>query len=316
MNHHVLVIGAGIGGISAALWLRDRHVPFDWVEEQSSLGGTLQRVGNPIDELAGLKSRNGPALIERYTAHLKGLSLTPQFNRRVTRIESAEGDRLLVYFGDGTKTLYDAVVISTGTRPRTLGLEHEETLLGNGVELSVTRTRERYKERPVAVVGGGDAALEGILLLTDVTDELHIIHRRATFSGQQRFIDAVMAHPNITHHLGRHVVQITPTSDGRSLAGITLDDGQTLDVEGLFVRIGVQPTYPDGLLPASPRKAYIPEDADGRGPLPGTYIVGDVGTRHHQSVAWAMGSAARAVLTLCHDLRARNAGVDEVMTSE
>lgn len=303
MNHNVLVIGAGIGGISAALWLRDRHVAFDWVEAQSSIGGTLQRVGNPIDELAGLKSRNGPELIERYRTHLESLSLAPEFNRRVTRLEPSTNRCVIVHFGDGTKTRYDAVVISTGTQPRTLGLEHEETLLGRGVELSVTRTRHRYKGKPVAVVGGGDAALEGLLLLTDVTSELHIIHRRTSFNAQPRFIDAVMKHPRITKHLGRRVVEIIPTDDGGHVTGLTLDNGQRLNVGGLFVRIGVQPTYPEGLILAANNKGYLPEDVDGRGPLLGTYIVGDVGTRHYQSVAWAMGSAARAVLTLCHDLR-------------
>lgn len=312
MNHKVLVIGAGIGGISAALWLQDRHLPFDWVEAQTAIGGTLQRVGNPIDELAGLKSRNGPELIARYRAHLDALSLRPQFNRRVSRLDPIENGRVRVHFADGTQAAYDAVVVSTGTNPRTLGLAHEEALLGRGVELSVTRTRARYKGQPVAVVGGGDAALEGILLLTDVTDELHIIHRRSTYSAQPRFIEAVRNHPNIIEHLGRDVVELTPSSDNTRLEAITLDDGQVLEVNGLFVRIGVQPTYPDGLLPSDASTHYLPDDVDGRGPLPGTYIVGDVGTKNYQSVAWAMGSAARAVLTLCHDLRARKTDVDEV----
>lgn len=312
MNHKVLVIGAGIGGISAALWLRDRHVPFDWVEAQSAIGGTLQRVGNPIDELAGLRSRNGLELIERYRKQLQGLSLAPEFNRRVTRLEPLENKKIRVYFSDGRQISYDAVVISTGTKPRMLGLEHEQELLGRGVELSVTRTRDRYKGQPVAVVGGGDAALEGVLLLTDVTDELHIIHRRANYSAQPRFIDAVRKHPNIVEHLERDVVKITPSADNTRLEAVTLDDGRVLEVNGLFVRIGVEPSYPDGLLPSDASRNYLPADVDGRGPLPGTYIVGDVGTKHYQSVAWAMGSAARAVLTLCHDLRARKTVVDEV----
>lgn len=307
MNHHVLVIGAGIGGISSALWLRDRHVDFDWVEAEADLGGTLRRVGNPIDELAGLRTRSGPALIQRYTKHLNGLGLTPQFNRRVAQLQPASNASVRVRFSDGVETVYDAVVLCTGTRPRTLGLPHEDALLGSGVELSVTRTRARYEGKRVAVVGGGDAALEGVLLLADVTDTLHIIHRRDAFDAQPRFVDAVTTHPNVTCHMERQVVALTPSADGKTLAGITLDNHTQLNVDGLFVRIGVEPTYPDGLVSPSANGAYLPQDNDGRGPLPGTYVVGDVGTEHHQSVGWAMGSAARAVLSLCQDLRARDA---------
>src|SRR5699024_2935312 len=137
----VLVIGAGVGGISAALWLHDRHIAFDWVEASNTLGGTLRRVGNPIDELAGLRAHSGPDLIERYEQQLDALGLSPTFERTVLEVQPAAHDRVYTAFEGGGSAVYDAVLLCTGTQPRMLGLPHEQELLGQGVELSVTRTR-------------------------------------------------------------------------------------------------------------------------------------------------------------------------------
>lgn len=302
MSPKVLVIGAGIGGISSALWLHDRRVIFDWVEASAEIGGTLRRVGNPIDELAGLKAHSGPELVARYRTQLDHLRLAPVFHRRVQHLEALADDRVRVGFEGGSDAIYDAVILSTGTRPRMLNLPWEDTLRGNGLEISVTRTRERYRGKDVAVVGGGDAALEGLLLLTDVAERIHLIHRGTTFRAQARFIRKVVQHPQVTLHLDRRIQTLIPTPSHDGLAGIVLSDGTQLAVEGLFVRVGVVPQYPAGIS-AHSGTGYLLSDGGGRGTMPGVYIVGDVGAAHHQSVGWAMGSAARAVLTLCHDFR-------------
>lgn len=303
MSPKVLVIGAGVGGISAALWLRDRQVTFDWVEASDSIGGTLRRVGNPIDELAGLKAHSGVELVTRYRTQLQQLALGPRYKVRVEHIAPLPHDRLRAHFEGGSVADYDAILLCTGTRPRMLNLPHEDALLGRGVEVSVTRTRERYRNQRVAVVGGGDAALEGLLLLSEVTDELHLIHRRSTFRAQARFVRKVHQNPKITLHLNEQVQELIPKRTQDGLSQVVLSSGETLDLDGIFVRIGVVPQYPGGVSPQHPA-SYLASDLQGRGEIPGLYIVGDVGTAHHQSVAWAMGSAARAVLTLCNDLRA------------
>src|SRR5690625_1336921 len=205
-----LVIGAGVGGISAAPWLRDRQVTFDWVEASDSIGGTLRRVGNPIDELAGLKAHSGVELVTRYRTQLQQLALGPRYKVRVEHIAPLPHDRLRAHFEGGSVADYDAILLCTGTRPRMLNLPHEDALLGRGVEVSVTRTRERYRNQRVAVVGGGDAALEGLLLLSEVTDELHLIHRRSTFRAQARFVRKVQQNPKITLHLNEQVQELIP----------------------------------------------------------------------------------------------------------
>ena len=303
MTAPVLVVGAGIGGIATAIWLRDLDIDFDWVEASATIGGTLLRVGNPIDELPGYPALDGPALVARYREQLEGFGRAPRFHQRVTRLSPTTAGAVEVVFEDGgDAVVYAAVILCTGTTPRLLSLPHEQELLGRGVELSVTRNRDRYAGQKVAVVGGGDAALEGVILLTEVCDEIHLIHRRSQFRGQRRFIEQVLEHPSVTLHLESEVDAILPADN--QLGGVRLSNGITLAVRGLFVRLGVSPSYPEGLLDNAPNTCprYLPDTAEGRGPLPGTYVVGDVGTSTHQSVAWAMGSAARAVATVCRDL--------------
>lgn len=312
MSARVLVVGAGVGGVAAALWLRDLAIPFDWIEARAQIGGTLLRVGNLVDELPAFEPIDGPSLVARLRAQIASLGLSPALGVRAVAITRAPDDRaLLVERSDSASPQrYDAVVLATGTAPRLLGLAHEEALLGRGVELSVTRNRERYAGKRVAVVGGGDAALEGALLLRPHCEEIHLIHRRDAFRAQRRFVEEVASSPQIRLHLEREVRAIEPTAEGDRLAAVQLDNGLRLPLDGLFVRLGVTPAYPRGAS-AAPHTAptYLQDDAHGRGPIAGTYVVGDVSTAEHQSVAWAMGSASRAVLTLSRDLGFRAASV-------
>lgn len=308
----VLVIGAGIGGIASALWLHDLALDFDWVEQSDHIGGTLLRVGNPVDEIPGIPPLDGPRLVERYRMQLAELAIGPRLNQRVVALESTPDKQLMAHFEDGQSATYRAVILSTGTTPRLLGLPHEKQLLGHGVELSVTRNRNRYAGKAVAIVGGGDAALEGAILLSNVCDDIHLIHRRDAFRGQKRFVDEVTRNPNIQLHLSKEVTTIhcsnDPSTNDPRLDGVTLNDGSFLSVQGLFVRLGVAPDYPHADWPeaAIGRSAYLTSTDLGRGALPGTYIVGDVSTADHQSVSWAMGSAARAVATINRDLGHRS----------
>lgn len=312
MTARVLVIGAGVGGVSAALWLRDLAIPFDWIESRAQIGGTLLRVGNLIDELPAFDPIDGPALAKRLRAQLEARGLAPILGVRAHALtRTSDGRAVQVERSDNlTPQRYDAVVLATGTEPRLLGLPNEEALLGRGVELSVTRNRERYAGKHVAVVGGGDAALEGALLLRPHCDEIHLIHRRDAFRAQRRFVEEVTNSPQIRLHLERKVRAIEPTADGGHLAAVRLDNDLRIPLDGLFVRLGVAPAYPRGASEAPPSApTYLQDDAHGRGPLPGTYVVGDVSTADHQSVAWAVGSASRAVLTLSRDLGYRAASV-------
>lgn len=291
----ILLVGGGPSAISARLWFHDLETPITWWTAGHALGGTLLRVGNPIEVYAGLPARNGQELAAAMSTQVTRLGLQPAFGHRVTSLNPI-GERWEVHVASAATTrrdVFDHVILGTGTRPRLLNLPEERALLERGVEISVTRRRDNYRDQTVAVVGGGDAALEGALLLTEVGCKVHLIHRNDHFRAQDRFVRALSERPQVTLHLGNQVTQLV-TEEGR-LLGVHLSSGKHLKISGLFVRIGVEPALPSGV-PATVidrSTGYVIADANGGTHLPGLHAIGDVCSPEHQSVAWACGMGAR-----------------------
>lgn len=319
MSAPILVVGAGPAGMSAALWLRDLELDFDWVDAAPEPGGTLRRVGNPIRNLVGIPERPGTALARHLASDCAGRGLAPQLGVRVARVSAggdggwrAELERRPDPDGDRAREPETwtgrCVLLCTGTEPRKLGLPEEDTLLGHGIEISVTRNLERYAGRSCIVVGGGDAALEGALLLAERCPRVHLVHRGAAFRAQRRFVRRVLDSPVIELHTQRAIARIATArgpasaSPSQRVTGVVLDDATELHGDGVFVRIGVAPVVPAGLEGCRGRDGYLSVDARCRTALSGIYAAGDGISGDHQSVAWAIGSAGRAARAVFDDL--------------
>lgn len=268
------------------MWLTDFGIPFVWIEASDAVGGTLRRVGNPVRNYLGVVAKDGPALVAAIEESLTHLTTKPRFGTPLRSVQAAPGGVRCSY-GSSTH-LHQAVILALGTRPRLLGLPNESELLGRGVEISVTRNLPRYRGKEVCVVGGGDAALEGSLLLAAASSYVHLIHRRTDFRGQARFVDAVRAHERIVIH----ETEVVAVHGESALDSVTLASGRNISVSGLFVRIGVEPITLDGL--ATDDSGYISVDDEFRASIPQVYACGDGAAPWHQSAAWAAGSAAAA----------------------
>lgn len=305
----VLLVGAGPAGISAALWLHDLEIPFRWINESHDIGGTLLRVGNPIRTWPGHSVDRGRDLIPPMLEQLRNAGLAPESG---VRLAALARDRALwvatldaANAPDASPAVdpVDAVLLATGTRPRRLGIDGEDTFAGRGVEISVSRTRERYRGQRVCVVGGGDAALEGALLLAEVDCHVHLIHRRTQFRGQRRFVERVLSHPSIEVHLDAIVDHIAH-ADGQ-VTGVALATGEVVPGACVFVRVGVEAALPGLPESVTGPDGYLVVDRSGRTPAHGLYACGDVTGPQHQSVSAAVGDAARAVAAFASDFSFR-----------
>jgi len=294
----VVVVGAGPAGLCAALWLRDLGVSFVWMCEPGRLGGTLLRVGNPLRNVPGVLTHDGPALVQHYREQLATLDLWP-VNATVESVTRHES-HVDIATNIGTYRATHAL-LCTGTEPRLTGLAGEAELLGNGVEISVTRNLARYAGEPVVVVGGGDAAAEGALLLAEVCPRVDVWVRGPRFRAQSRFVKRIQEASNIHVHWDTQLVGYEV--QGGRFVGVWSCGGALLRCSGAFLRMGVQARLPVAL-PDLQRDAagYLMTDADGRTSQRGLWAAGDVTGAAFQSVAWAAGQGARAAWMLAQDL--------------
>ncbi|MFT4703201.1 MAG: thioredoxin reductase (NADPH) [Bradymonadia bacterium] len=296
--HDVIVVGGGPAGISAVGWLHDLERPFAWCSAGPA-GGTLRRVGNRLPNYPGLFADSGGALAEHLAAWLQKLGLQPT-RCSVTRLERTKGGWSTMT-DDGEVLYARAVLLATGTRSRRLGIALEAERTDIDVFFSVTKHRHRVSGEQVVVVGGGDAALEGALLLADVGCNVTLLHRGTELGGQARFRRRVSESPDITVILNTEVAAIELDHD--ALAAVSLTTGARLLCRRLFVRIGVEPVVVPGVSPQLIDPAgYIVVDAAGRTREPGLYAAGDVCSPGHQSVTWSVGLASRAIAAALQDI--------------
>lgn len=293
----IVIIGGGPAGMTAAIWCQRLGLDHQLVEAKSRLGGALFDIHNPIIDYPGSQTANGRELQALFHQHVLDLKCVHHVQARVQTVD-VRSKILRVAFGEDPaqeqEIRYRGLILATGAAERRLAVPGEAEMIARGEVYSASRDRDRFTGRRVAVVGGGDRAFEGALLLAERGAEVVLIHRSDRFRARSEFSDPVLQHPRIqilTH------ATITQIFGEGAVAGIhvQLGDGseKKIEVDALFVRIGVEPhshlvrgqveTDPDG---------YILTDSVGQSNCPSIFAVGDVCTRPlYSSIASAVGQS-------------------------
>ncbi len=288
-----VVIGGGPAGITAALYLLRSGVTVALVEKLSPGGQVLMT--ETIENYPGFpKGVKGYALADIFAAHLEEFQLD-RYNDAVAEMVPEAGKHRLRIGDDWIEAR--TVIICSGAQYRKLGHPREKELTGRGVSYCALCDGNFFRDQVVAVVGGGNSALEESLYLTKLVKKLYVVHRRHQFRGNKIYDDKVRAHPKIELVLG-HVV--TELLGGDQLTGITVencDDGSRRDIEldGLFVFIGFMPL--GGFFPAAlnlDKDGFIITDTEMLTNLPGVFAAGDVRSKLCRQVTTAVGDGATA----------------------
>jgi len=230
-NARVLLVGAGVAGVSTALWLHDLKVPFRWIDAAPHVGGTLHRIHHPIRNLAGRRWPHGVALVDALVDQLAHEGLAPELGVHLTQLDPEHGHVTL----NATPAHYPAVVLATGTRPRRLGLASEADLDGRGVYRSTHRWASSLTGRRAVVVGGGDGGCEGALILARAGVHVTLVHRRAHFRARAEFVEGVRAHPGVTPALSARVSRLAVGQGCLGGVGLsTLEGERLIAVSGPF----------------------------------------------------------------------------------
>lgn len=292
----IAVIGAGPGGLAAALYAArgrantvvfERGIPggqiitTDWVENYP---GFPEGIGGA--ELGELMTRQA----EEFGAVIRTFS-------PIESIERLDDGRFLLT-SEGEEFEAGSVIVATGAVPRKLGIPGEAEFTGRGVSWCATCDGALYKEKVVAVVGGGDSAVQEALFLTKFAAKVHLVHRRDEYRATKCIQERCQTNPKIEEHLSRVPIEIVGADD--KVTGIRLESTkgeaeEYLPLDGVFIFVGVHPVSElvHGLAEMNPT-GYIKIDHDGRTNVPGLFAAGDVTDSDLRQVITAASKGASA----------------------
>jgi thioredoxin reductase (NADPH) len=296
-RRQVLIIGSGPAGLTAAIYAaRANLAPL--VIEGYEAGGQLM-LTSLVENWPGYRDGvMGPALMEelRLQAARFGAEIV---QGQVSAVDV--GRRPFAVRTDEAEYAADALIVATGASARWLGLPSEKALVGRGVSSCATCDGAFFKDQPIAVVGGGDTALEEALFLTRFASEVTVVHRRDKLRASKIMQDKAHANPKIRFAWNSVVEEIADAAKGEvtgiTLRSLTTGERAELPVHGVFVAIGHTPNT--GLfanqLEMNP-SGYILTHAGTRTSVPGVFAAGDVQDHVYRQAITAAGSGCMAAM--------------------
>jgi len=292
----LMIFGSGPAGLTAAIYAARAQLEPTLIAGYEP-GGQLM-LTSEVENFPGFpEGVNGPDLMAKMIAQAERFG-TVIVNQDVERVDFSK--RPFRAWSAGREFTADAVVIATGASAIWLGLESETRLRGRGVSSCATCDGFFFKGEEVAVVGGGDTALEEALFLTRFATKVHLLVRRDTFRGSKIMVARAQAHEKIQIHFNREVVEVIGEKKTEALKLKDTVSGATeqLAVGGLFVAIGHKPNTEllGGALPVDAAGYLQVKEHSSASAIDGVFIAGDVHDHRYRQAVTAAGDGCRAAL--------------------
>lgn len=310
--YDIIIIGSGPAGLSAAIYAKRANLNVAVAEKEYEGTGQIAESGN-VNNYLGLPNINGYDLGEKFREH--AVSLNVEFiEKEAVEIEAVQNDECAaesaiyrVKFDDDMIEEARALIYTAGAYPRKAGVPGEAEYTGKGVSYCAICDGAFYKGKTVAVLGGGDTALDDALYLADICEKVYLVHRRDSFRGAQSTVELLKQKENVELVLNETVTEIYGE---KKPTGIKLKSGRELALDGVFVAYGSVPQSKliknlvqldergyvvageDGITYAATKKAD-----DDRRIQPGLYVAGDVRTKTLRQVVTAVSDGANAATT-------------------
>ncbi|MBQ7958041.1 MAG: FAD-dependent oxidoreductase [Clostridia bacterium] len=296
--YDIAVIGAGPAGLTSALYaLRaDKTVV---VLEKATFGGQIT-FSPKLENYPGTGTLSGNEFASRLVEQVMEQGADIELEDVVS--VSKNGDIFTVVTED---TEYEAksVIIATGARHRMLGLENEENLVGNGISFCAVCDGAFYKDQTVAVIGGGNSALQEALLLSSLCKKVYVVQNLAFLTGEERLAKELEAKDNVEILLSNVVVKFNGEDELQSVVikNTETEEEQTLNLDGVFIAIGLIPQN-DAFAELINLDSYGYADSgeDCTTKTEGIFVAGDCRKKKIRQVATAVGDGAVAALAACN----------------
>jgi thioredoxin reductase (NADPH) len=296
-HHHLVIIGTGPAGLTAALYAARANLN-PLVIQGPEPGGQLT-TPTDVENYPGFpEGILGPEMMQRFEEQAARFGADLQWGT-VTGVDfSGRPFRVVV---DETRSITaDAVIVSTGASARYLGLENQKRLLGRGVSACATCDGAFFRQQEIAIVGGGDTAMEEALFLTRFATTVHVIHRRGELRASRIMAERAKAHPKIRFHWNTVVTDVMGESgvEGVRMQNVESGSESVLPVTGFFVAIGHRPNTDifvgkldmdeNGYVRTQPDSTYTSVE--------GVFACGDVQDHVYRQAVTAAGTGCMAAI--------------------
>jgi len=302
----IIIIGSGPAGYTAAIYAARANLSPLLIASSVEAGGELMKTTEVENYPGFVDGIQGPELM---------LAMQGQAERFGTEIVlddvvklELEGDVKRVTLGNGDVHEALAVIFATGSAYRKLGLEDEDRMSGHGVSWCATCDGFFFRQKTIAVVGGGDSAMEEATFLTKFADKVYVIHRSDTLRASKTMQDRAFANPKIEFLWNKQVEHIYGDELVTGIGVVDTIDGTetTIDLSGLFIAIGADPRthLVHGQLDLTTFGTIAVDGRSSRTNIPGVFAAGDVIDPTYRQAVTAAGSGTVAALDAEHYLAA------------
>ena len=300
----VIIVGSGPAGYTAAIYVARANLAPLVIASSVEAGGELMNTTD-VENFPGFpEGIMGPDLMQRMQAQAERFGAEVVLDD-VTELDLA-GDIKRVTLGSGETHEALAVIVATGSAYRKLGIEHEDRLSGHGVSWCATCDGFFFRQKTIAVVGGGDSAMEEATFLTRFADKVYVIHRKDSLRASKIMQDRAHNDPKIEFIWNSAV---TALHGETALTGVTLTDTvdgsvRDLELDGLFIAIGNDPRthLVHNKLDLTPEGTIAVKGRSSLTSLPGVFAAGDVIDPTYRQAVTAAGSGTVAALDAEHYL--------------
>ena len=297
--YDVVIIGSGPSGYTAAIYAARANLRTLMIQGEQT-GGQLM-ITSEVENYPGFEEGIvGPDLMDKFEAQARRFG-TEMVARDVERVDFATRPFGLWVDAGATEPQYraNAVIVSTGASAKWLGLPNEQRLQGRGVSGCATCDGPFFRNRELAVVGGGDTAMEEALFLTKFASHVHLIHRRDSFRASKIMQKRVKESPKITIHYNTGVDDVVGENavEGLHIRNLETGSVEMLPVQGFFVAIGHQPNTSifKGVLDMD-EVGYLKTTEFTMTNVPGVFAAGDVVDHRYRQAVTAAGDGCRAAI--------------------
>lgn len=294
--YDIIIVGGGPAGLTAALYACRANKSV-LVIEKGSFGGQIT-FSPKVENIPGFAEVTGNEFAEKLVEQVLGQDAEVEC---AEVLEIRNGDIKTVVTDSGEFTA-KSVIIATGAKHRLLGLENEENLIGEGISFCAVCDGAFYENKTVAVIGGGNSALQEAILLSDLAQKVYVVQNLPFFTGEQKLVDKLTEKPNVEIILGNTVEKLLGDSElrGIEIKNTATNETTALTLDGMFVAIGLVPQNDIFKnLVALDERGYIIADEFCKTSADGIFVAGDCRTKTIRQVITAAGDGAVAALAAC-----------------